>query len=378
MLTIAGARRGIVSALEIAASKTQNDRSRLRRNRWLCLCVSVSALSCVALYSTSASAGTPHSQARSCGALGQVACPASTPLITPWTYTPQSAFPPNSPGYFNSIDALNAFLLAWEFAQPAVCSAAYLGLTPSGAPGLQYGITIQQTLVLNYQNIQAPFQTPPCTHTIPFTEYVGQARAISCPTGLTLTYQASPLLGPDCVLPTATPNRLKQIGSCPTCSGVTVKGDPINVSNGNAYQMETDYVGTGANPLKFTRSYNSLSGYLRDFYNASRPLASAIMGEAWSATYFQFLLPLSVTDSTTTYNTVYAYRPDGRVLTFNEYSGVYSPDGDVVDRLVPVTGGGWQYQTADDTIETYDTNGQLLSIATRGEAPLGVSEILCV
>jgi hypothetical protein len=70
-------------------------------------------------------------------------------------------------------------------------------------------------------------------------------RSIYCPAPFTATYQSSPLVGPYCALPPGAPNPLKQIGSCPICSGVTVKGDPVNVSNGNNYQTETDYAGAG-------------------------------------------------------------------------------------------------------------------------------------
>jgi RHS repeat-associated protein len=365
-----------VSIFETASTcNVQNGISRLKQirwSRWLYLCAGTLILSGLALHSTSASAATPHSQPRSCGAPGQAACPASTPIISPWTYTTIGSLV--TPTIFNSVNELNTWMLAYEYAQPAVCSATYLNLAPYGSPGTQFGMVIQQHLQLNYQNVQSPSQTPPCANTIPFSEYVNEALTVNCPVGFTTTYQSSPVLGPDCALPASTPNRLKQIGRCSTCSGgATVKADPVNVSNGNAYQTETDYTGAGANQLKFTRSYNSLSGYLLAYYSANRPALSAVMGEAWSATYFQFLLPLTVTDSTTTYNTVYAYRPDGRVLTFNLYSGVYSPDGDVDESLVPLSGGGWQLQTADDTIETYDSNGQLVSIAARGQAPLTIS-----
>jgi YD repeat-containing protein len=96
------------------------------------------------------------------------------------------------------------------------------------------------------------------------------------------------------------------------------------------------------------------------------------LGTGWSATYFQSLVPMSITDSQTTYYTVYAYRPDGRVLTFNKYNGVYSADGDVAESLIQ-TSSGWSYQTADDTIETYNSSGQLLTIASRGQAPVTIS-----
>ena len=113
------------------------------------------------------------------------------------------------------------------------------------------------------------------------------------------------------------------------------KGDPVEASNGNLYESETDYSGAGSDPIKFVRSYN-----LWDLSCGSTSGPAGYFGGSWSATYFQYLLPVSVTDSTTTYNTVYVYRPDGRVLTFNEYSGVYSPDGDVTDSLVQ-TSNGW-------------------------------------
>ena len=147
-------------------------------------------------------------------------------------------------------------------------------------------------------------------------------------------------------------------------------GNPVNVSNGNKYEAEADYAGGGANPLKFVRSYNSLEAYLN--WGVGLAQYNPFMGSAWMASYFQYLIPMSVTDSSTTYNAVYAYRPDGRMIVFTQYGGVYSPDGDVADSLMQ-TGSGWQYQTADDTIETYSAAGQLVSVAPRGQAPITVN-----
>lgn len=147
----------------------------------------------------------------------------------------------------------------------------------------------------------------------------------------------------------------------PTCPGgcSTVKGDPVDVANANAHQTEVDYVGAGTDPIRFTRSYDSLTAYV--VYNrgaavAGQPLLGAA---AWSATYFQYLQP----NGTAVVN---AYRPDGRVVVFtNTGSGLYSPDADVSDRLLK-TSTGWQYHSPDDTIETYNANGLLLSIAPLG------------
>src|ERR1700722_3828473 len=376
MLSIAHDQREIVSIIKIvAASSTLNDRlgsKQLRWGRWLYLCACILVL-VGTLQSQSSFAQTPHSQAPSCNGPGQVACPAPTPIITPWVYGPDSPFYPTpSNAQFNSIEDINAWFEA-KYTNSGWCTMTYQSTTAYPVQSSVYGIATYYNIWTSYLGTEPNTGTPLCGYSFTHGEASTVERSVYCPAPLAVTYQSSPLVGPFCNLPSATPNPLKQIGSCPTCSGVTVKADPVNVSNGNNYQTETDYAGAGANPLKFTRSYNSLTNYLLQFYSSPRPAASAIMGEAWSATYFQFLLPLSVTDGTTTYNAVYAYRPDGRVLTFNEYAGVYSPDGDVADRLIPVTGGGWQYQTADDTIETYNAAGQLLSVATRGQAPVTIN-----
>jgi len=363
----------IFSIIETVSESSGELRGNLPKwNPWLCLCACILVLMGI-VQSQPSFAQTPHSQAPSCNGPGQAACPTSTPIITPWIYVPNYPFlstPPNSP--FNGIDEINAWFSA-KYTSTGWCTMDYQN-TSIGAPSsTQFGMATHYYISTNYLGTEPSSGTPLCGYTFAHSEWIDMLRSIYCPAPFTATYQSSPLVGPYCTLPPGAPNPLKQIGSCPICSGVTVKGDPVNVSNGNNYQTETDYAGAGANPIKFSRAYNSLTNYVLQFYTSPRPAASAIMGEAWSATYFQFLLPLSVTDGTATYNAVYAYRPDGRVVTFNEYSGVYSPDGDVADRLVTLTGGGWQYQAADDSIETYDSNGQLVSIAARGRAPLSIS-----
>jgi hypothetical protein len=141
----------------------------------------------------------------------------------------------------------------------------------------------------------------------------------------------------------------------------------VDAASGNVIETETDYVGVGNDSIKFERYYNSLNVQCSP---TSGP--GMYLGGGWSATYFQILVPVTVTDSQKTYNTVYAYRPDGRVIVFNDYNGVYSPDGDISDSLIQ-TSGGWSYQTADDTIETYNSAGQLLTVAPRGRSAVTVS-----
>ena len=269
----------------------------------------------------------------------------------------------------------------------------YDGTTDGGLDSYTDGALVHGRRVVGITYIESPQSNPPCDQVVnngnTWFAY-DESRALYCPTPSTLTYSSSsPQVGPYCQYPSsAPPNPPKQTG-CPTCnpagsinsgganagSGATAKGDPVDISNANKYEAEIDYTGAGNTPLKFVRSYNSVTAVAayHTYYGGNKPPEPAgYMGNSWSATYFQFLLPVSVTDSETTYNTIYAYRPDGRVLTFTEYNGVYSPDGDVSDSLVQ-TSSGWQYQTADDTIETYNTVGLLVSIAKRGQAPLTIN-----
>lgn len=58
----------------------------------------------------------------------------------------------------------------------------------------------------------------------------------------------------------------RQVASC-------TYGDPCDAATGNEHHVEVDYEGTGPSPLKFVRSYNSLTG------------SSGILGADWSSTY---------------------------------------------------------------------------------------------
>jgi RHS repeat-associated protein len=291
-----------------------------------------------------------------------------------------------------SLGDLEAGWTAW-FLNPAQagCSISYGSPSDPGPDGYNYGIFVSSgNVFLNNTAVFYTTSSPACPYTNSENLVYTQARTVSCPVNESLTYTSSPLVGPYCALPPSTVNPAKQgggscPGGCPTGSsggnsgaadagsGQTTQGNSVDVSNGYNFERATDYSGVGNNPLKFVRTYSSLSAWQVSHFGATAAtLGEQYTGVAWSATYFQYLLPVSVTDSTTTYNTVYAYRPDGRVLVFNESGGVYSPDGDVADSLAQ-TASGWQYQTTDDTIETYNSSGQLISIATRGQSPLTIN-----
>jgi len=347
---------------------------------------------------TDAWSQTPASQPKSCNYSGGTACPPVPPVTGSWQYTVDPHYGATAPNAtFHSFADINNWYTGTWLGNGSWCSATLTGEVEGpnewgSVPDYRYGIVYQDSYTFDYNIVEyaSPVGPPPyCVTNWTSSADVLEYRSVACPAGDSVTYSTSPLTGPYCTLPSATPNQTKQPGqSCPSgCgndgstnsnsgaadsgSGSTVVGGQSNVSSGNLYQSETDYVGGGTNPLRFARSYNSLPAYTNWWY-ATTP-AGQYIGSSWTATYFQYLVPVSVTDSTTTYNSVYAYRPDGRMIVFSESSsGVYSPDGDVSDSLMQ-TDTGWEYQTAQDTLETYNTNGQLVSIAPRGKAPITVS-----
>ena len=144
--------------------------------------------------------------------------------------------------------------------------------------------------------------------------------------------------------------------------GTCCVGNPINPGAGGKTEIQTDYVGSGAFPLQFRRAYNS-----RGEFSGFR------IGQNWRHTYDREIkvntlsvqsFPPGIVASAR------ALRPDGRVYYFSFNGTVWSGDPDVPDRLirlVDATGAttGYRYTTADDTVESYDAAGKLLSIANR-------------
>ena len=254
----------------------------------------------------------------------------------------------------------------------SACSTSVVGSTeqPGEPESSSYydNLETQDAWFRQYQSIEIEGGNPPCATTEPPTQgNVVKSRWVGCPLGTSASGN------PAQCGPSTKPDPLKQVGRPCLCEKKTRKQDPVDVSDGNNYVTESDYQGFGDGALTFKRAYNSLSAYAHDT-NSSNPTGMTVMGVGWSATYFQYLQPVTVTVNGTTLSAVYAYRPDGRVLTFILYNGVYSPDGDVNDSLIQ-TASGWEYQTANDTIETYNSSGQLLTIARRGQAPVTVNYV---
>jgi RHS repeat-associated protein len=123
--------------------------------------------------------------------------------------------------------------------------------------------------------------------------------------------------------------------------------NPINVGTGNKFETVTDYRGAGVRALRFVRYYNSQSERESPFFDLG-----------WRSNYDRSVLELSSPKR------ALVTRPDGRELVFVESGGEWTPDPDVTARLTQLAN-GWEYTDADDTIETYDANGRILSIRTR-------------
>jgi RHS repeat-associated protein len=138
----------------------------------------------------------------------------------------------------------------------------------------------------------------------------------------------------------------KSSGKPGNAPGASVAGEPISVGTGNMYEEVRDYSTAGANPLAFTRYYNSLS---------DANTQAQMLGRNWRSTYDRYL-------DIGTYVT--AERPDGEELIFTFNGTNWVSDSDVSVQLSQ-TGPMWTLIDSDDTIETYDTSGQLTSIQAR-------------
>jgi len=137
-------------------------------------------------------------------------------------------------------------------------------------------------------------------------------------------------------------------------------GDPIDASTGNMYETETDYAGPGPFPLNLTRYYNSQS-------NLSAGLAAGSLGANWSHHLGGYLKTVSST-------VMKIVRADGKINAFTLTGGNWTADADVNEKLAPVLSGGtitgWNYTTEENQVESYDTNGRLVSITN----PVGLAQ----
>jgi YD repeat-containing protein len=145
-------------------------------------------------------------------------------------------------------------------------------------------------------------------------------------------------------------------GDCPIAGGNG--SNPIDSATGNKRQHETDITGAGIFPLRFERWYNSH----RVIDNETAPL-----GVGWTHSYGARLVP--VFDTSGVIVGIKALRPNGAVQKFAIVGGSATQDPDVTERLTFTLSGGVldtaTYTDSDDTQETYNASGRLVSITRR-------------
>jgi len=135
--------------------------------------------------------------------------------------------------------------------------------------------------------------------------------------------------------------------------------NPIHTASGNKYQREKDFVGVGAFPLRFERTYSSN----RTGANNAVPL-----GMGWSHFYLRSVVAFPSISGGDIDRAV-LYRHDGRILKFSRSGSTWTPDPDVTEKLAwqeaALVALGWTVTTSNDEIEQYDAEGRLTSITTR-------------
>lgn len=137
-------------------------------------------------------------------------------------------------------------------------------------------------------------------------------------------------------------------------------GNPINFGTGIKYQTETDLAALPGG-LTFVRYYRS-DNTSQNLINAAVTVAAP--GYGWQHNFQKSVL-LQKTAPIATVN-----RENGSTQPYALNNGVWKGEVDDKAKLVQTvdTTGvvtGWIYTTADDTVETYDVNGQLTSVRSR-------------
>ena len=217
----------------------------------------------------------------------------------------------------------------------------------------------------------------------------------SCPSGYSPGSSGCELKNPGEAAHTCSVYTESGPASCPA-----PVGNPINVTNYNKYQVETDYTGAGELPLMYQRSYNSrlsvgktaLGRYWRSSYDAKLmarddspenlypqipkmyyfPDGYRCEKGDWCVAACNASDPSSPCYDTFTLTTMLVERPDGKVYTFRRdvalaalsYVGQWLPDPSAEGQLEKLTS-GWKYTTTNNTVEIYDKhghNGRLASI----------------
>lgn len=113
------------------------------------------------------------------------------------------------------------------------------------------------------------------------------------------------------------------------------------MATGNMFYQATDYTTAGENPLAYIRYYNSRGANLLP------------VGANWRSNFTPYMI---FPDS----SLAVLYQADGRIINFTESGGTWSGGSDVA-LTYATSGSDFTVTDTNDTTETYNSSGQLLS-----------------
>ena len=142
----------------------------------------------------------------------------------------------------------------------------------------------------------------------------------------------------------------------PLCRGGSLEkgtSNPVNLTTGNKYFLETDYASPGNQNLRFGRAWNS--------YN-----------QRWLFSYRQYASIKSLASDGFTY-AIWVYRDNGSVVSFyRTANGPWESDADIRDTIAP-DGAGWVYTHSSGQKEWFDSTGKLTRIEYLDGGTINVS-----
>ncbi len=262
---------------------------------------------------------------------------------------------PNATGCPTEQEALTAFSTNYRALLPQTCAGPTVTSTQTyitQSLGIDTEILHGDAWTVTYldsHNACTEVENLPCADNDCLVAYC--KRQVECP----------PTFTPD-----ATNTYCYRIPVCPTCNGGAPPsvGNPIQPAGGEKTLTETDIQGSGGSPLSFVRYYNSNG--LHTPVGAEHD--TTVLGALWHHTYQRsILLEQGVSPNVTV---AYAIRPEGDFRYFVASGSTWTPASDAPERLTSTVNGSgqitsWQYTTAEDTVETYSSTGQLLTITPR-------------
>ncbi|MGB5261611.1 MAG: DUF6531 domain-containing protein, partial [Gammaproteobacteria bacterium] len=129
-------------------------------------------------------------------------------------------------------------------------------------------------------------------------------------------------------------------------------GNPVSIGTGKKTQVELDFLDQRDSRFKLARNYNSI---LANRYGVAA--AMGMFGMNWRS---NFERRIEHANSSST-GTTFVKRPNGTIYYFNLVGANWVSNSDIREELVR-TATGWEYRTASDLTEIYDSSGRLIRL----------------